>query len=79
MAILTDEVFGPEGELVSSTTRTVVEDTPLLADLYETRKQVKAIAANTTLPIWGRVLAKFLLQLSFWMVVNRETDDTPNV
>lgn len=81
MATQTDEEYGPDGKLLSTATRSIAEDAPQIIELYETRKQVKAIASNNvpgqTIPLWGRVLAKFMLQLSFYMVQGRETDDAP--
>lgn len=81
MATVTDERYGPDGELIAQFTRTVSEAMPLKAEIYETRKQVKAIALNevpgVTIPIWGRVLAKFMLLITHYLVANQATDDAP--
>lgn len=72
-----DEVYGPDGQLQIRFTRTIAEEYPLKAEIYETRKQVKAIAVNPTVPGWGRVLAKMLLLLTHYLVAERATEDSP--
>jgi hypothetical protein len=81
MPTVYDETYGPNGELISSTPRTVAEEYPLMSELYQTRKQVRAIALNNvpgvTVPAWGRVLAKFMLLITHYLIAERETEEPP--